>query len=136
MSARMPRMRGADRQHRSDGKDGGASHPRSDWHPAHRVGQSQRGRVAMTSLSDRLRGVISNNLVRTPESVRRPGPLDPAIADAAGEVLGGEWCESSDGRFLVIDRSYSPGHRHGSMSIADGLPPSDGYWPRLSLLAD
>jgi len=54
----------------------------------------------------------------------------------SGDVLGGEWCDSEDGRFLVVDRSYSPGYRHGSMSIADGLPPSDGCWPRLSLLAN
>jgi uncharacterized protein YprB with RNaseH-like and TPR domain len=50
-------------------------------------------------------------------------------------LLGGDWRESDSGRFLVVDRSYSPGYRHGSMSIADGLPPSDGCWPRLSLLA-
>jgi len=36
----------------------------------------------------------------------------------------------------VVDRSYAPGHRHGWMSVADGLPPSDGFWPRLSLLAN
>ena len=28
-----------------------------------------------------------------------------------------------------------PGYRHGSMVLADGLPPSDGMWPTLSLLA-
>jgi uncharacterized protein YprB with RNaseH-like and TPR domain len=61
------------------------------------------------------------------------GSKDPAYT--VGDVLGGEWCESDDGRFLVVDRSYSPGHRHGWMSIADGLPPTDGVWPRLSLLA-
>jgi uncharacterized protein len=84
----------------------------------------------MTSLSERLRGVISGS------DVRRPGPSDPAISDDAEEVLGGEWRDSDGGRFLVVDRSYLPGHRHGSMSIADGLPPSDGGWARLSLLAD
>jgi uncharacterized protein len=84
----------------------------------------------MTSLADRLRGVISGI------DVRRPGPADPAIRDAAEEVLGGEWCDADCGRYLVVDRSYSPGYRHGSMSIADGLPPSDGCWPRLSLLAN
>jgi uncharacterized protein len=90
----------------------------------------------MTSLADRLRGVISN---------RRPvnaGPDGPAYAagDVTGmgadEALGGDWCEGNGGRFLIIDRSYSPGHRHGHMSVADGLPPSNGIWPRLSLLAD
>ena len=51
-------------------------------------------------------------------------------------MLGGEWNEADGARFLIIDRSYSPGHRHGWMSVADGLPPSDGLWPRLSLLAE
>jgi uncharacterized protein len=94
----------------------------------------------MTSLTDRLRGIVSNI------GQCRPGPLDPAGSDSrrhagsedpaytAGEVLGGEWCDSDAGRYLVVDRSYSPGYRHGTMSIADGLPPSDGGWTRLSLL--
>jgi len=101
----------------------------------------------MTWLSDRLRDVVSN----AGKGQCRPGLSDPAAIDTtprvthagsedpagtAGEVLGGEWCESDGGRFLIVDRSYSPGYRHGTMSIADGLPPSDGYWPRLSLLAD
>ncbi len=38
-------------------------------------------------------------------------------------------------RFLVVDRKYSPGHRHGRMALADALPPSDGPWPHLPLLA-
>lgn len=96
----------------------------------------------MTSLADRLRGVISQC---------RPGLPDPAFSYGASraahagpeeqgpaytDLLGGEWRDADGSRFLVIDRSYSPGHRHGSMSVADGLPPSDGIWPRLSLLAD
>ena len=32
-------------------------------------------------------------------------------------------------RFLVVDRTYVPGYRHGSMTLADALPPSDGMWP-------
>jgi uncharacterized protein len=104
----------------------------------------------MTSLTDRLRGVISSTRSNRIEDAtaaedrlqtKRPGGLAEALAEAdpaydSGEVLGGEWCESDGGRFLIVERSYSPGHRHGSMSIADGLPPSDGYWPQLSLLAD
>jgi len=106
----------------------------------------------MTSLRDRLRGIVSN----VANGQCSPGLSDPAAIDATprvtyagsedpaytadpahtvGEVLGGEWCDSNDGRYLVVDRSYSPGYRHGTMSIADGLPPSDGYSPRLSLLA-
>ena len=95
----------------------------------------------MTSLSDRLRSVLSTGQCR-------PGLSDPAALDTrrhagsedpaytAGDLLEGEWCDADGGRFLVVDRSYSPGHRHGAMSIADALPPSDGLWPRLSLLAD
>ena len=33
-----------------------------------------------------------------------------------------------------MERSYAPGHRHGSISVADSLPPEDG-WSRLGLLA-
>jgi uncharacterized protein YprB with RNaseH-like and TPR domain len=55
-------------------------------------------------------------------------------ADAA-EVLGGEWRENRGQRFLVVDRKYSPGHRHGRVAVADHLPPAEGPWPTLSLLA-
>jgi hypothetical protein len=60
--------------------------------------------------------------------LRRPGPADPA------EVLDGEWVQSGSHRFLVVDRSYAPGHRHGSIAVADCLPPEEG-WARLALLA-
>jgi len=59
---------------------------------------------------------------------RRPGPMDPA------EILEGEWRQTGTHRFLVVERSYAPGHRHGSISIADSLPPDEG-WSRLALLA-
>jgi uncharacterized protein YprB with RNaseH-like and TPR domain len=51
-----------------------------------------------------------------------------------GALLDGEWRQAGSHRFLVIERSYAPGYRHGSMSVADGLPPCDG-WSRLELLA-
>ena len=95
----------------------------------------------MTSLADRLRGVLSTtrslSTKQDPAYELREGtpPYERSIAYDAGDALGGEWCEGEDGRFLIVDRSYSPGHRHGWMSIADGLPPTDGVWPRLSLLA-
>ena len=38
-------------------------------------------------------------------------------------------------RFVVVERVYRPGHRHGHVTVADGLPPSDGVWPTLDLLA-
>jgi len=90
----------------------------------------------MTSLSDRLRGVVGRRPVDDAGSKDPAYTKHPAYSGDSGEVLGGEWCESEGGRFLTVDRSYSPGYRHGSMSIADGLPPSEGGWTRLSLLAD
>jgi uncharacterized protein YprB with RNaseH-like and TPR domain len=54
--------------------------------------------------------------------------VDPA------ELLDGQWKQTGSHRFLVVDRSYAPGHRHGSICIADSLPPQDG-WSRLDLLA-
>ncbi len=97
----------------------------------------------MTTLSDRLRGVIGGGLK---VNDRRGASLDaPAIdgsqdaplrEDAVADVLDGVWHERGGQRFLVVDRMYVPGYRHGSMTLADGLPPSDGVWPRLSLLAN
>ena len=54
--------------------------------------------------------------------------MDPAT------VLDGEWRQSGSHRFIVVDRSYAPGHRHGSICVADSLPPEEG-WSRLNLLA-
>jgi uncharacterized protein YprB with RNaseH-like and TPR domain len=51
------------------------------------------------------------------------------------DVLGGTWHEVEGQRFVVVDRTYRPGHRHGDVSVADGLPPSNGLWPTLDLLA-
>lgn len=94
----------------------------------------------MTTLSDRLRGVIGGaSGVRRGASSDAPGVLgseDPALRDSAADALDGQWHERNGQRFLVVDRSYVPGYRHGSMVLADGLPPSDGMWPRLSLLAN
>jgi len=96
----------------------------------------------MTTLSDRLRGVIGGGLKVGSGSdldscasvpVRKNQDLTP---DAVADVLDGQWHERDGQRFLVVDRTYVPGYRHGSMVLADGLPPSDGVWPRLSLLAN
>lgn len=71
----------------------------------------------------------------------RPGP--PALAapprgtdgvDPA-DVLGGSWHEVEGQRFVVVERAFRPGYRHGRLSVADSLPPSDGVWPALDLLA-
>ena len=91
----------------------------------------------MTTLSDRLRGVIGGGLKAHGgcSGERRGASSDaPGTDDVIAEVLDGEWHERDGHRFLVVDRMYVPGYRHGSMALADGLPPSDGAWPRLSLL--
>jgi uncharacterized protein len=103
----------------------------------------------MTTLSDRLRGVIRSGGSRshggseeqdppyTDIPQRRGASLDaPGTHDTVADVLDGQWHERDGQRFLVVDRTYVPGYRHGSMSLADGLPPTDGIWPRLSLLAN
>jgi hypothetical protein len=104
----------------------------------------------MTTLSDRLRGVIGGGLKhggsqsiggsieQDPADAARRGASsdEPGADDAIGDVLDGAWHERGGHRFLVVDRVYVPGYRHGSMVLADGLPPSDGMWPRLSLLAN
>ena len=86
----------------------------------------------MSSLADRLRGVLAP--AGGPKGPplhdvqhRRGGPSGPP--DPA-EILGGEWRESCGRKFLVVDRKYSPGYRHGRVSVADCLPP----WARFELL--
>lgn len=90
----------------------------------------------MTSLSDRLRGVIGGRRIERGDA---PAPREsavPPVHDAIADVLDGEWHERNGQRFLVVERRYVPGYRHGAMVLADSLPPSDGAWPRLSLLAN
>ena len=86
----------------------------------------------MSSLADRLRGVLKDNVGRaTPP--HGAGAVGAPGSDAA-ETLGGDWCDLRGQRFLVIDRKYPPGHRHGHMAVADTLPPEDGWWSRLPML--
>src|SRR5687768_16127980 len=105
----------------------------------------------MSALTDRLRGAIAG--VGGPKGPPlRSGVLTGEFAegtllripnpesripdhDAVADVLGGDWHGSGGQRFLVIDRTYAPGHRHGRVVMADALPPSDGLWPAVSLLA-
>jgi len=105
----------------------------------------------MTSLSDRLRGILgpprggpdTEERSRPESSELLPGPAlnpdtrypIPTGLDAIAEVLDGEWMESRGQRFLVVNRKYGPGHRHGRVAIADSLPPSTGLWPNVSLLS-
>ena len=92
----------------------------------------------MNSIADRLRGIVrpaggpkraTGPRARPVHGRRSRGDhMDPAA------ILDGEWTQAGSHRFLVVDRSYAPGHRHGSVSIADSLPPEEG-WSRLGLLA-
>jgi uncharacterized protein len=96
----------------------------------------------LSSLTDRLRGVVR------PARPVSPGDgdhVDDDAFDADGvperdardpaAVLGGSWHDVTGHRFVVVDRRYLPGHRHGDVTVADGLPPSAGAWPALDLLA-
>ena len=91
----------------------------------------------MSALTDRLRGIVRP---LPPEAGSHENVADGVasacrreITDAA-DVLDGEWRELRGYRFLVIDRRFSPGHRHGDVAVADTLPPDDGSWPRFRLL--
>jgi uncharacterized protein YprB with RNaseH-like and TPR domain len=84
-------------------------------------------------LAERLRGILGP-AAKPVAAPRAPSGHDTDVRGAVADVLGGRWSES-DHRFLMIDRTYSPGYRHGRVSIADGLPPGGGGWPHLPLLA-
>ena len=109
----------------------------------------------MSSLTDRLRSVIlppkggSHVDPGGSHVIPREGVFseevfsEEAVASAfrrkstetdAAETLGGEWRDLRGQRFLVIDRTYPPGHRHGHMAVADTLPPDDSCWSRFALL--
>ena len=88
----------------------------------------------MSTLAERLRGMIG------------PAEHSPAARDAwsdvegqplrradIAELLEGEWRGSNGHSFLVVDRVYRPGYRHGRVSVADILPSADG-WSKLDLL--
>lgn len=89
----------------------------------------------MSSLADRLRGILPPS----PATSARQGPAtatslrdgrgDTLRAGNAADILGGEWRDD----FLVVERRYSPGYRHGRVAIADAAPPTEG-WGRLHLL--
>ena len=59
---------------------------------------------------------------------------DPAYSDTPSETLDGEWRESRGERYVVIDRSYPPGHRHGRAVLADSAPDGECGWPALAVL--
>ena len=63
-----------------------------------------------------------------------PADADPAYGDTPSETLDGEWRESRGERYVVIDRSYPPGHRHGRAVVADSAPGGESCWPSLAVL--
>ena len=113
----------------------------------------------MTSLTERLRAVVGSGkaglktrlYVRPdyvqPDNVRpdyvRPDDEGTAYVEAglqarlngvdAAELLEGEWRERGGHRYLVIERKYSPGHRHGRVAVCDAAP-ENGVWGTLPLL--
>ncbi|HEY6362670.1 MAG TPA: ribonuclease H-like domain-containing protein [Vicinamibacterales bacterium] len=107
----------------------------------------------MTTLAERLRGVVGPAQAgphgsETPDdrggrlsasaeasagprrSAEREGG-QPAHVDAVAETLGGEWRDVRGHRYLVVNRTYAPGYRHGHVAVMDALPP----WPRFHLIA-
>jgi uncharacterized protein len=89
----------------------------------------------VSSFADRLRGIVRPPVIGPPKGGAydddRRVPLQSAQAADAAEILGGEWRESRGRKFLVVERKYPPGYRHGRLTVADCLPP----WRRLHLLA-
>jgi uncharacterized protein YprB with RNaseH-like and TPR domain len=73
-------------------------------------------------LAERLRGIV-----RPPASAPVAAPAAP---EGVAETLDGQWVEARGHRYVVVDRSYGPGYRHGHLALMDAMPP----WPRLSLL--
>jgi uncharacterized protein YprB with RNaseH-like and TPR domain len=83
----------------------------------------------VSALADRLRGIV-----RALPPVGESHEQTPPSSSDAAATLGGQWRELRGQQFLVIDRKFSPGHRHGHVAVADTLPPHDGSWPRFPLL--
>jgi uncharacterized protein YprB with RNaseH-like and TPR domain len=99
----------------------------------------------MSSLADRLRGIVRPGSqpggsafggTRPTEGWIENQPVSARAGhDDAADTLGGQWCDVAGQRFLVIDRRYLPDHRHGWVAMGDALPPGEGIWPRLPVLA-
>jgi uncharacterized protein YprB with RNaseH-like and TPR domain len=82
----------------------------------------------MSTLAERLRGVVGSAAGGL-EGPPRQRDFDDR--DSVADMLGGEWRGGSGDRYLVVDRKFLPGHRHGQVAVADSSPP----WPQLPLLA-
>lgn len=86
------------------------------------------------TLTERLRSVVRSGGVSLSGSRGEPDGFARQPAAATADVLGGEWREWQGQHFLVVDRRYPPGHRHGRSSVADGAPDAGGGWPGLAVL--
>lgn len=81
------------------------------------------------SFIDRLRGVTGRPASDSSSPSFRAGSDVGVVAD----VLDGESRQWNGHSFVVIERSYPPGHRHGAIAVADAAPGGDG-WPSLGVL--
>lgn len=98
----------------------------------------------MSTLAERLRSVIRPDAgMGDSEPSTGSGPSRAASRDEGPVVsgadvavtLGGEWREAGGQRYLVVDREYAPGYRHGHVAVSDAAPDDSGVWPTLHLLA-
>src|SRR5436190_3678305 len=123
----MPDVRRTHWQYRADGQSRRTADPRVDFRrhgrARRRHGRRRRGAVLVSSLADRLRAIVPAGTPPKAASLVARG------ATNAADVLGGEWC----GDYLVVERTYSPGYRHGRTALADAAPPIEG-WNRLGVL--
>src|SRR5438105_2290498 len=124
----MSDVRRSHRQHRSACEDGRLADSGLD-----RRRRLRSPGVCVSSFADRLRGIVKprgdERDTSGADSFTRSA-ADPSGPRDAAEILSGEWRESHGRKFLVIDRKYTPGYRHGRVSIADCLPP----WDRFDVL--
>lgn len=94
------------------------------------------------SLADRLRSIVRPDGPATggphdndcPHDSGCRGRLQAAHPKSVADLLGGEYREWHGHPYVVIERKYLPGHRHGRTAVADSAPEGDG-WTALSILA-
>jgi len=87
------------------------------------------------NLTERLRSVVGGGGASLSWSRSEPEGSAPQSSQFTAELLGGEWHAWNGHHYFVLDRRYSPGHRHGRVAVADSAPAENGSWPTLRLLA-
>ena len=80
----------------------------------------------MSALADRLRAIVAavpsrrDDIRSSDADARDLGPPESEAGEEdIADLLDGCWCEADGHRFLVIDRTYRPGHRHGRLALLD-----------------